>query len=262
MNILRQSGFTLVSLPREDIRPLSLLLKTGRNTVERLNAPITSLFQPVNLQPPAITENVDLPASFSGTEHLDLTSETNLSFLQGLLKVFSANASAHLDFKKNRSVDLKMKEAKTDFVDIIRLDAFIQDAELNQAAKAIMERLKKDDLYVITEIVKTNSFVVATKAGSDFSAGAELPLKNIADVKSGVDVTRSNEFTLENTSGSFCTIGVKAFQILYDKPSLFSSRPPGFRIKEAGDIKVFRNEEEYPANLLEVEVADIKDAAF
>lgn len=262
MNTIRQSGFTLVSLPRTDIRPLSLLLKTSKGVVERLNSPIKTLFEPVNRQPPSISKDVDLPSSLSGVEKLDLKTEANLSFLQGLLKAFSAEATASFSLKNKDSVNFKLTDAKTNFVDIIKLDAFIQDAQINKDAKTILERLKNDDLYIVTETIKAKSFVLEEDAKSDLSAAIEAPIKNIVEVKTDVDVKKEKSHKIENANDAYCTIAIKAFQILYDRPSLFSSRPAGFRIREADDIKVFKGEEEYPGKVLEEEVIELPDAAL
>ena len=262
MNTIRQSGFTLVSLPRADIKPLSLLLKTSKGVVERLNSPIKTLFEPVNMQPPSISKDVDLPSTFGGTEKMDLKTETNLSFLKGLLKAFASSATANFSLQNKNSINFKLEDAKTNFVDIIKLDAFIQDAQINEQAKTILERLKNDDLYVVTEVIKAKSFTLEDDAQADLSASLNVPVKNVAEAKTELDIKKERTYKVENKDGVYCTIAIKAYQILYDKPSLFSRRPAGFRIREADHIKVFKGEEEYPAKPLEEPVVELPDVSL
>jgi hypothetical protein len=216
----------------------------------------------VNKQPPAISKDVKLPAALNGMEKLNLHAEANVSFLQGLLKAFSSNASAGFSLDDKNNINFKLDNPRTNFIDIIKLDAFIQDAKINTDAKAILERLKNDDLYVITEIIKANSFILEEDEQSDLSAKVEVPLKQVVDAKGGVEVKKEKSRKIENTDGTYFTIAIKAFQILYDKPSLFSSRPAGFRIREATNIKIFRGEEAYPAKPLEDVIVNLQDATI
>jgi len=234
MESLRQMGYTMLSMPSTEITPLLLLVKTSAGEVGNLNAGIEDLFEPVNRALPVISEDIPLPSAISGTETVDLKIDSNLSLLKALTKIFSSNASAQFSLEQKKNVKFKLNNPKKNYVNIIKLDSFIQDARINTSAKSILERLKNSDLYVITEVVKTKSFSFEDEADSKTSA-------RLIDYE-GTD---------------YQAIAIKAYQILYDKSSLFSDRPEGFRIRLADNIKIVRGEEEYPAKQLSDAVVNL-----
>ena len=257
MESLRQMGYTMLSMPSTEITPLLLLVKTSAGEVGNLNAGIEDLFEPVNRALPVISEDIPLPSAISGTETVDLKIDSNLSLLKALTKIFSSNASAQFSLEQKKNVKFKLNNPKKNYVNIIKLDSFIQDARINTSAKSILERLKNSDLYVITEVVKTKSFSFEDEADSKTSAGIELPLKNIAEAKTDVDVKKDKARLIDYEGTDYQAIAIKAYQILYDKSSLFSDRPEGFRIRLADNIKIVRGEEEYPAKQLSDAVVNL-----
>jgi hypothetical protein len=257
MESLRQMGYTMLSMPSTEITPGLLLVKTSAGEVSNLNAGIEDLFEPVNRAAPAISDDISLPTAISGTETLDLNIGSNLSILKALTKIFSSNASAQFSFEKKKNIKFKLNNPKKNHVNIIKLDAFIQDAKVNNDAKSILQRLKNDDLYVITEVVKTKSFSVEDEADSKTSASAELPLKNIAEAKVDVAVVKDKARMIDYSGDEYQAIAIKAYQILYDKSSIFSDKPAGFRIRLADNITIVRGDEEYPARKLSDPVVDL-----
>lgn len=257
MNVLRQAGYTLLRLPRADVKPLTLLLKTSKGAVEKLNADIRSLFEPVDLQPPAISKDIPLPSALSSEEKLDLKTELNFSFLKGLLTAFTG--SADLSLTNADTILVQLGDAKIKSIDIIKLDAFIQNAKVNTMAKSILERLKDDDLFVITEVINAKSFTINESSNATVSAEASATVKAV-EAGSSTNYSEERKRNIANKDDNYYTIAMKAYQIFYDKPSLFSSRPAGFRIREATNIKVFRGEEDYAGKPLKEAVVEISEA--
>jgi len=260
MNALRQSGYTLLSLPKADVLPLALLLKTSSGVVEKLNSNIKTLFKPTTKLPPALSKDVPLPSGLSNMENLDVKAEADVSFIKGLFKVFSGSGSAGFSLENKENVSLKLNNAKSRFIDIVKLDEFIQTSELNSDAKGIVERLKHDDLYVVTEIIKANNFTLEENNNTAIGAKAEVNATGILNANTEFNMQKEKKKQIQNLDDTYYTIAIKAYRILYDKPSLFSNRPAGFRIREANDIKHFKGgEENYPAVLLENELIELSD---
>lgn len=259
MESLRQMGYTLLSMPSSEIRPLLLLAKTSRGEVINLHAAADELFLPNNVAMPPVSADVSLPASISSNEILDLKVDSNFSLVKGLIQLFSSGAKADFSLEKTKTVAFKLNEPKKNFISILKLDSFIQDATLNTAAKSILERLKSDDLYIITETVKTKSFSIEDASNTNINTGVTVPAGHIAEAGGSMDYTKDKKGMTEYSGDEYEVIAVKAYQILYNRPSLFSNKPPEFRIRAAENIKVMRGEEEYPANRLADEVIDLTE---
>jgi len=255
MESLRKLGYTSLSIPAENVKPLTLLLRTSRGVVENLNETIEELWQPVNLATPAVSEDGDMAGQVSGFDTLDLKMEGNFNFLQALTKIFSSTLKASLSFDKNKKVKFKLENPKNNTISIIKLDAFLQDAKLNTSAQSIIERLQDGDLYVVTEILKAKSFSVEKGNAVVFKGEAEIPLKDVVDASLKTGIESEKETMIGYNGDQYLTFGFKAYKIFYKEDP--GKGAPSFRIREAEDIKIYRGEEKYPAQQLNDETVDL-----
>ena len=256
MESLRKLGYTSLSIPAENVKPLTLLLRTSKGVVENLNESIDELWQPVNLAKPAVSEDGDMAGQVSGFDTLDLKLEGNFNFLQALTKIFSSGLKASLSLDKSKKVKFKLEDPKNNTISIIKLDAFLQDAKLNTAAKSILERLQDGDLYVVTEILKAKSFSVEKGNAIEFKGEASIPVKEIVDASVKTGIGSDRETMIGYNGDHYLTFGFKAFKI-YCKGDLERGEQVSFRIREADDIKIYRSEEGYPAHQLDDEIVDL-----
>ncbi|HYJ37761.1 MAG TPA: hypothetical protein VEV87_04060 [Chitinophagaceae bacterium] len=251
MESLRNLGYTALTIPAEDIKPLMLLLKTSRGVVGNLNSPIDDLWETVDMRPPAVNGDIPLPALVSGSEKLDLKVESNFNLLKALTSILSTDASASFTFEKNGEASYQIVEPKKDNINIIKLDAFLQNATLKAGSESILEKLEDGDLYVVTEIMKAKEFVVEIEAEMDTSASLKVPVKEIVDASGNVVLEKEKKSVIRYKGDQYLTFGFKAYKI-FRKKGIFSSNPGTFRIRPAEDIKIYRSDEEFPA----VQLAD------
>jgi hypothetical protein len=69
MESIRNLGYTLLTIPAEDVKPLMLLVKTSRGVVGSLGSSIEELWEPVDLRPPAVSGDVGLPLSYQAVKN-------------------------------------------------------------------------------------------------------------------------------------------------------------------------------------------------
>jgi hypothetical protein len=257
MESLRNLGYTALTIPAEDIKPLMLLLKTSRGVVGNLNSPIEDLWESVDMRPPAVSGDIPLPAMVSGSEKLDLKVDSNFNLLKALTSILSTDAAASFKFEKNGEASYQIVEPKKDNVNIIKLDAFLQNAELRAGSDSILEKLEDGDLYVVTEIMKAKEFIVEVESALDTSSSLKIPVKEIVDVSGNVVVEKEKKSVIRYKGDQYLTFGFKAYKI-FRKKGIFSSKPGTFRIRPAEDIKIYKGEEEFPAEKLADELTDLQ----
>jgi hypothetical protein len=257
MDALRRMGYTVLAIPTKNVAPLQLLVKTSKGVVESLNARIDDLFEPVNIAIPALSEDMDLPDEISSMESLDLSITSHLNLLRGLSKYLPADFSGSLTAGKDKNYSFKLNHPKKTYINQIKLDAFIHDAELNKSAKGILEQLKDDDIYVITEVLKAKSFTIDEENANKTESSLNASVDTLGEVKSQVNMNKEKSKLLEYNGEHYLTFGIKASRIQYNKGSFFSSKPAGFRLRTADDIVVVRGDEDFPTEQLNEEIVDL-----
>lgn len=252
MQILRKAGYCWVTVPDNYIAPLQLLKKGKGGAVNQLNTSIETIFSANTFALPAISPDVELTGEMAGEEIVDLKVQSDVSILQSLLKIFSKNANADFNYQNNETARFRLIDPKRNFIDIGKLDYFIGDAEMVTAAKTLVKNLKDDELYVITDIVKAKGFTLESLA--DKKAGAAVDIGTVAaDAGASFERSTSTKAILNQNGDTYITVAVRAYRIYYDKPGFFSNTPAGFHINQE-DIKIFRDDEQYPGTKLDQDI--------
>lgn len=256
MESIRNLGYTLLTIPAEDVKPLTLLAKTSKGVVGSLGSSIEELWEPVDLRPPAVSGDVGLPSLLSGSEKLDLKVDTNFNLLKALTSIFSADASASFKLEKTGIASFELVEPKKNNINIIKLDAFLQDAKLRKEAESTIENLEDGDLYIVTEIIKAKEFTVEVEAELDSEAKLNAPIKNVVEAGGNVVLEKSKKSAARYKGDQYLTFGFKAYKV-FRKKGIFSTNPGAFRIRLAEDIKIYKGEEEFPGEKLTAESIEL-----
>jgi hypothetical protein len=249
MKNFTQLGYTWVTMPSSDIEPLQLVERIGPGAVQQLNAEMTDMFEPNSYAAPLPQGGKALPPELNVEDVVDLSIDANLGLLESFIKIFTGKAGANLNVDRKRSSKFKLNNATRSVVNLIKLDTYLQDANVNQLAKSYIEKLKDDGLYIITEVIKTPSFTVSFEKSSSTDIGIEAPT-NVAEINAGFD-RQSGQLKVMSANGEIpLTVAVRAARIFFDKPGFLSGKPGKFRLSSAEKLDTFRGEEEYPAEYL------------
>jgi hypothetical protein len=84
-------------------------------------------------------------------------------------------------------------EPKKNNINIIKLDAFLQDAKLRKKQKVHIKNLEDGDLYIVTEIIKAKEFTVEVEAELDSEAKLNAPIKNVVEAGGNVVLEKSKK---------------------------------------------------------------------
>ena len=251
MKTFRESGYIMLSIPREDVQPLDLLMKSDNGTIERLNSPLYELFIPSTYACPLISPDRELASDISNEETFNLKLQNDLGLLQSLINFIHSKVSASFSYNSNDTITLHLEDPKSNQVSYIQLDTFLQSATLNTAAAGTVEKLQNGELYVITETIKTKSCTISSGKTAHASATLNAEIKDIVAANNTVSTDKEKENTIQYSGDSFRTFGVKASRILYDKPGLFSHKKSIFKLQNAANIVLVKGGEEFPSEKLE-----------
>ncbi len=223
MGYIKRSGFVMLSLPQGDVKPLQLLLKTSPGRVERLNAPIEDLFVPDTTAVPDISEDASLPA-IQGEEEFDMGIKADVGFLQGLANFFNLKGSASISYQQGKIFKVQLEAPLHNTINIVRLAGFIKDSRLNENAGSIIDNLKKDEIYIITETIKAKSFRVESANNKQFDASLKANVPAVAAASTETHVEQKNNTNLDYEGEKPLTFALKAYRIRYSGGGFFGGK--------------------------------------
>ena len=174
--------------------------------------------------------------------------------------------------KKLEKMDLKnfvylnkhtYENVKEDKVDLLSLDNFISSSDpVEGKFNAFKEKLEDSELYVINNVLKSNSFSIAVEDASGAKVDMEATVKGIVDSNVNISRNTNNDITLKNPNAdSYIVFAFKAQKILYDQKKwwqLFKKNEAKFRIKDQQGV-ILRGEATYSTQPLKMDnlTADI-----
>ncbi len=273
-DLLKSYGYNLVVMPKPDILPLELLVKKGRR-LERIGH-IGDLFLQGDTMPlPQVGGDVQLVKELQNQKSMGLNASIAIDILTNLFKALGkpkvmkqvkeiANGGEKEAAKEKNNDGFKGSTLNTVFgnvdkfifsyrdvlennINLIKLDAYLNDATLNEKAVAFTGHAKKNQLFIITSTLKSNSF--STEFVDNNNASMEVGIPAIKGVVGGnIGVKRDKEDTnkIVYEGEKNLIFGFKAVRLLFDKKTQL------FKIKSASGV-IIRGEEDFPVEALQAD---------
>ncbi|MEO6683681.1 MAG: hypothetical protein ABIN48_12740 [Ginsengibacter sp.] len=254
-NILSDYGYNLVALPKEDISPLMLLYKNDQS-VSSVESTVDNLFAIADAPLPVVTKNKTV-TNIDGNASVIFDSEGGISMLDWLLKTLKMGKfSAKTEIDATHKVKITYENVKEDKVDLLALDNFISGSDpVEGKFNSFKEKLKDSELYVINNILKSNSFSIAVEDSNGTKVDIDATIKGIVDANVNISRNKNNDITLKNTnSDTYIVFAFKSQQIKYDQKKwwqLFKKNDAKFRIIDKQGV-VLRSEDKYATQSLKM----------
>lgn len=247
------SGYVLLSLPTDQIQPLGLLSFQDKTVANTTGAQINNLFVDSEVPLPLISQDYLVSSNINKSVSLEISVDSHLSLLEGLLKFLKLSATFNL--QKNRSVKVNLLDARKNNVNEFELDAYINSAKLNRAAKTFIEMLQNDRLYVVTDILKCKKYSLEYADQKTTDSGLEAEAAAVGDTEAKVHTGNTGTTSSVNEGEDFITIGVRAYRIYYKKDK--KTGEESYRIRKDDVIKTVLADEDFPGQLLAAETITV-----
>jgi hypothetical protein len=174
VNALKSFGYNIVRLPKADIQPLLLLSKNGDN-LDRLGA-VTRLLTPGEVIPaPGIIADT-VAANINGLRTGSMKIGVGLSILGNIISAMGGNLGVEVAYRQAKSAVFEFQSVLEDKVDIIELDQYLGDADLNPASVFISQLLEADKVYIVTATIKSTKFTLDAKKGNGIDLQVDIPI--------------------------------------------------------------------------------------
>ncbi|MBN1461013.1 MAG: hypothetical protein JXA57_15910 [Armatimonadetes bacterium] len=216
LTYLKEFGYNVVRVPRADIHPLQVLAGRKRD-MDRLGGLEMLLDQGPNVTVPPVRRDVPA-ASISGQRTSDLSIGVGVSILGSILGAMGGyTLGLDVEYKNAKTAAFAFEDVYMDEVDIIELDKYLADADVNPHSQHVAELLEADDLYVTTQTIKTKKLSVEARQSDGASLGLSVPtIQGVVggNIKVSVDSNVTSKITFEGPVQ--LVFGFRAIRLFYD----------------------------------------------
>lgn len=251
-NMLKEQGYEMIALPKEGLKPLQLLLKSG-NELREYGGSLLDLFEPDEAGLPVKKRTT---SGFSGQKVLATDASTGVDFLKQLFQALGLRDSViegQLTIGKHHNLSFSFQNIEEERVPLIGLDNFIRGAIPKKAGfQASVERLKSSELYIITHILKSDTFSIDFSSDRGVDGELKGALEKLAKLEAKITHSKDNQISLAVPEGKELAFAFRAVRILFNRKRWFEfwQNEEGFRIKDQQGLVLKSGEEDFPADYL------------
>jgi len=247
-NFLADYGYNVVALPKADLAPL-ILLSEESGSVSSLDSPITDLFTATQGAVPEVIRNVQASA-VEGAASVQYEADAGVSVLDWLMaKLHLGKLEGKLTFDGHKILHLSYEKVLEDKVNLVKLDYFITGSAPAAAEfNTFRPRLENSELYVISSVLKSNSFTVTVEDANGAQVDIAASIKGILGATQNITTSGKNSISIKNDSAVPLVFAFKAQQIIYNKKEwwqFFKKEIAGFTIRNKEGI-IMRGDNAYP----------------
>jgi hypothetical protein len=251
-----QYGYNLVALPSSGLQPLQLLYKkhTGiigffknlfeDTVVSNSNSFLNDFLYSKRHPYPNLIENT-VNNDIQNTVNSKLSADASIELMLKMLKIpsLSAEEKSKLSTIINQENDSSFSlsgNAKEKTFKQTELDSFVTKAKIKQELGiTFMERLKGNQLYIVTSILESNTFSLSSKELLEASADLSFSeFKNLLEAKSKFKIEKGESSAINFKGDMPITLAFKAVKLLYEEGNDGEIQ---FRIKDKESIVVKGN---------------------
>jgi hypothetical protein len=222
---LKDVGYNVVRIPKADVQPLQILIKDKR-IMKNLGDLSSLLVQGENVALPPIKRDVPM-ANISGKRTSDLSFGIGISILGTIIGAMGGSKlGLDVKYANARSIAFEFTDVLEDAVEIVKLDQYLGDADVNPGSRYVAELLEADEIYVITAVIKSASVTVEGKKKNDTTVGVSVPeIQEIVGGNIDVKAKGDSEGKITFKGRIPLAFGFQAVQLVYENGRYSTFQP-------------------------------------
>lgn len=174
VDYLQKLGYNVVNHPREGIAPLHLIGRQGGNTSE-LGSLDGMLVAPVPTLPTPATDQA--AADINGRQSSKLDVSLGVNVLGSLIGAMGGTLGVSTAYTTARKISFVFESVLADSITPLEIDRFIKEGEIDAESPLIREYIfGNGQLYVITDVIKSNKFTVKYETSDGVEAKVDVPV--------------------------------------------------------------------------------------
>jgi hypothetical protein len=225
---LKQTGYNVIRLPRQDFPPLQLLAG-DRKELTSLGALATVISGP---SLPPLRQNAPA-APISGQQTGKLSLGVGLTLLGSIVEALGGSKiGLDAQYKSAKSVTFEFTDVLMDSIEIAALDQYLAAADVNPNSRHVGALLEADEVYVVTTTIKSNTITVRTGGERDIEVGLKLPeIQKVVGGELKVSAANNSASSITYKGNTPLVFGFQAIKLAYR-----DGHYTAFELVDAGDI--------------------------
>lgn len=216
ISYLKSFGYNVVRLPRADIAPLQLISRNGSN-FESIGDLSIVINAGSHINYPDVEKDIPT-ASISGQSTSNLSVGIGLTILGNIIGAMGGTKLG-LDnqYANAKSISFEFSNVLTDSLAVAALDKYLADADINPFSRHVRDLLDADDIFIITDVIKSNSVNVGAAAKANNNLTLDVPaIQKVvgANIKISSDQAQAVKITF--TGNIPLVFGFKAVRLSYE----------------------------------------------
>jgi hypothetical protein len=229
LTYLKAFGYCVIRLPRRRFDTLQILMRQ-KNDLIALGDLGTALIAGSEAPLPSIRRN-EAAATISGKSTSRLSIGVGVSILGSVLGAMGGSKiGLDAQYRKAKTISFEFTGVLKDSVAIAELDQFLGAADLNPNSRHVADLLEADEIYVVTETIKSKSFTVDAHGAGSGEAAIKLPeIQKLVGGKVKVTAADAQTSKITYQSAEPLVFGFQAIRLFYDdaRYSAFEPLPSG-----------------------------------
>ncbi len=235
--LLSEHGFNFVKMPRP-IHILDLFAKDQTGHLIPVGN-ITDLFIKKTEELPENKIDQPVPSEIGGLLDKKVDMKLSLSLLKGFLPKSIGFESA---FNNANNISFSFLDAQLDSTNLLQLDIFLNDANVQEKSQGYKDRLKDSEIYVVTDVLKSKSFSIEALGSNDASLKIDGPeIEKVVEANAALKRSTENKAKIIYEGDTNLAIGIKAAQIRNNRSWFTPWKELSFSLS-SGEINKVRGE--------------------
>ena len=249
-DLLTEQLFCTVALPADDIRPFQILLQGEDGSLERqgVDDTVSVLFKPGEDAKPLTSGKDATVADMSGTVALTSELKASLGFMEKLKQFLGVSLDTSIDASSDDQIVFMFESPeKYALTSYQALSSYLNQATVE--AGDFANKLEKNNVFIITEVLKSSNFAIGIVDNSHLNMALTLPsIKDFVEGKITYDRKNNVSRVIQYKGDKKLVFAVKAVQVFYDRSlwqkiigekGVFSTeKVKGIIVRDDEDIKV------------------------
>jgi hypothetical protein len=212
---LRLHGYSVVTLPRANVKPLQVLTRND-NYFYKVGEFTTVFKAKSNIDVPKVKENVEA-VDLSGKRSSEFSLDVGLTLVGNIISAFGGSPLG-LDnaYSHSKTISFAYEDVLENRIEMSELRQFLNDAEINPFSPHTSELLESDEVYLITSTIKSKKITVYPTASTVTTLKDSITtIQGIVGANIKVTNTGQDPPAMMFESSIPLVLGFKAIQIFY-----------------------------------------------
>ena len=234
LNLLKSISYLSLRLPRADVQPLQLVGIDGKDLT--VLGQLTDIMKPAPgapvAGPPAVHSDIQTANQIQGTRSATVKLSIGLNLLSGIISALTGQSlDVSAAYQRASTISFEFDDVTVNNVSIILLDKFLNNSDIDPAAKQVQDLMIAGNAGITTAVACTKRYLISAQDSHGTDINVDVPaIKQVVGGKLGVSTSANNGSKVAYEGTTPIAFGVQAIRLGFDA----NGKITGFKSIDSG----------------------------